>query len=102
MSTTTDTIAPLVAHTREQYLRKEESRIRSAATTILAGGPDPGIRAALDAVIYAEDLHDIHDVTAAYYRDRGIAHKDRTHVRYAASAWQLKLRALDQLAHLVV
>lgn len=92
----------LVSAAREPYLRKEESRIRSAATSVLAAGPDPIIRAALDAVIFAEDLHDIHDVTASYYRDRGIAHKDRTHARYAATAMQLKLRALDQLAHLVV
>lgn len=95
-------IPRLVSAAREAYLRKQEGRIRSVATTVLAAGPDPIIRAALDAVIFAEDLHDIHDVTATYYHERGVGHKDRTHARYAAAAMQLKLRALDQLAHLVV
>lgn len=96
-------ITPLISHTREQYLRKEETRIRSLASNILAtGSPDPSIRAALDAVIYAEDLHDIHDVTAKFYSAKEIPHRAENHQRYAAKAWQLKLRALDQLAHLVI
>lgn len=98
----TATITPLLALPRETYLRQNEARIRSAAASILAAGPDTSIRAALDAVIYAEDLFDIHDVTASYYRERGLVHKDRTHTRFAAAAMQLKLRALDQLAYLAV
>lgn len=101
MSATHD-IAPLVPLPRETYLRQHEARIRSAATAALAGGPDPVIRAALDAVCYAEDLFDIHDVTAEFYRERRITHKQDTHTRYAATAMQLKLRALDQLSHLVL
>ena len=92
----------LVSQPREQYLRKEEPRIRSVAIAMLAAGPSPDIRAALDAVLYAEDLHDIHDETAKFYALRSQPVRVETHSRYAAQALQLKLRALDQLSHLVI
>ena len=96
-------IAPLVSHTREQFLRKEEGRIRSQATSLLAAGkPDPSITAALDAAIFAEDLHEIHDETAKHYAQKGVPHRAEIHDRYARQALQLKLRALDQLSHLVI
>ncbi len=102
MSQTAD-ITPLLSLPRETYLRQHEARIRSAAASVLAAGPDTSIRSALDAVIYAEDLFDIHDVAATHYRNRdGQQHRATTHARHAAAAMQLKLRALDQLAHLVV
>lgn len=92
----------LVSAPREQYLRKEETRIRSAAIAMLAGGPSPDIRAALDAVLHAEDLYDIHDVTATFYGQRGQVTKNENHTRYATQAMQLKLRSLDQLSFLVL
>lgn len=100
--TAKDSIEPLVSHPREQYLRKEETRIRSAAIAILASGPDTNLRASLDAVLHAEDLYEIHAETAKYYTQRGQTMRTATHTRYAAQAHQLKLRALDQLSHHVI
>jgi hypothetical protein len=92
----------LVSAPREQYLRKEETRIRSAAIAMLAAGPSPDIRAALDAVLHAEDLYDIHDETAKFYQQRSQPVRVETHTRYASQAMQLKLRSLDQLSFLVL
>lgn len=92
----------LISPPREQYLRKEETRIRSAAIAMLAAGPSPDIRAALDAVLHAEDLFDIHDVTATFYGQRGQVARNENHTRYANQAMQLKLRALDQLSYLAI
>lgn len=103
MSSTSAEIPRLLAAPREVYLRQNETRIRSVASNILAGGnPDPAIVAALDAVHFAEDIFDIHDITAKHYSEKRIPHRAESHQRYANKAMQLKLRALDQLAHLVI
>jgi hypothetical protein len=97
-------ITPLVGVDRERFLRQNETRIRSAATTALAAGktPDPLIAPALNAVLYCEDIIDRHDVAATANRAANRQHVAEDHERYVAKAWQLKLRALDQLAHLVI
>lgn len=102
MSTKTTEISRLVSFEREQYLHKAELKIRSAATAALAAGPSPDIRAALDAVLHAEDLYDIHDETAKFYQQRSQPGRVETHTRYASQAMQLKLRSLDQLSFLVL
>jgi hypothetical protein len=96
------TATPAVSHAREQYLRKEEGRIRSAAAGLQAAGADPTITAELDDIIAAEDLFDLHDVTADYYREKSVPHREKIHRRHAAEAARFKLRALDRLAHLVI
>jgi hypothetical protein len=94
---------PAVSHPREQYLRKEEGRIRSLASGLLASGsPDPTINAELTDIIDAEDMHDLFEVTADYYRDKGVSHREAIHRRHAEAAARFKLRALDRLAHLVL
>lgn len=94
-------IPRLVPHPREVYLRQNETRIRSAAASVLASGtPDPAVSAALDAVIFAEDLFDIHEIATEKYISK--PHHAQLHRDWAAKAMQLKLRALDQLAHLVI
>lgn len=95
-------ISRLVTHPREQFLRKEEGRIFSAATALLGASRDPEIIAALDAVQFADDLFEIHDVTAKFYEEKNIPHRVANHRRYAGKAAQLKFRALDQLHHLVI
>ena len=98
----TSEITRLVPHPREVFLRQNEARIHSAAAALLAADRDPAIAAAQDAVLFAEDLYEIHDVTAKYYADKKIPHRVENHQRYAKKAMHLKLRALDQLAHLVI
>ena len=98
----TSEIARLVPHPREVFLRQNEARILSAAAALLAADRDPAIAAAQEAVLFADDLYDIHDVTAKFYVTKEIPHRVENHQRYAAKAMQLKLRALDQLAHLVL
>lgn len=96
-------IPRLVSHPREVYLRQNEGRIRSAASGLLARGlPDPEISAALNAVHFAEDLYEIHNDTAPKFQQRGKPHLVQIHEDHAARAMQLKFRALDQLAHLVL
>lgn len=96
-------MTPVVSHPREQYLRKDEARIRSVAAGLIASGtPDPAISAEIDDILAAEDLFDLHDVTATFYQDKKVPHRADIHRRHAAQAQRLKLRALDRLAHLVL
>lgn len=98
--TATSQIQRLVALPREQYLRKEETRIRSLA--LPAQNTDPAVELHLNAVLGAEDLIDIHEVAAERQASQGAEHFAASHRRFAAIAWQLKLYHLSQLANLLV
>ncbi len=93
-------IPRLVATSREQYLRKEECRIRSLALT--ASRLDPQVRIHLDAVLGAEELIDIHDSAAQRQAAQGAHHFADTHRRFSALAWQLKLLHLHTLASTLI
>lgn len=93
----------LVTVERERYLRQNETKIRSAASNALAASakPDVPVSAALNALIYAEDLADRHEIAVAANRKQQREPMARDHERYVAMATHLKIRALDQLSHLV-
>jgi hypothetical protein len=92
-----------VSHPREQYLRKDEARIRSVAAGLIASGtPDPAIAAELEDIIATEDMFDLHQVTANFHQERRVEFRAKIHRRHAAQCARLKLRALDRLAHLVL
>lgn len=100
MSTATNTIPRLVPIPREQYLRKEETRIRSLA--LPSRNADPFIELHLDAVLGAEELIDIHEVAAQRQSNQGAEHFAASHRRFAAIAWQIKLHHLNQLAAILI
>lgn len=103
MPLATHKLEPLVNVTRQQFLTKEETRIRSLASNVLASkNPDPAVRRWLNAVLYAEDINDIHDIAREKYERTGPPHHAESHASWAAQAAQLKLLALDQLAHLLL
>lgn len=91
----------LVPLPREQYLRKEETRIRSLALP-QAANADPQVQVHLFAVCAAEELIDIHEAAALRQEAQGAPHFARSHRRYATLAWQLKLFHLNQLAALLI
>lgn len=93
-------ITPIIPVYRERLLRREETRILTAARQP-GFQSDPGIAAQLQAYAYAEDLNDLHDVTAAKYEDTALSHRAPVHRDYAAKAHQLKLLALDVLEVLI-
>jgi hypothetical protein len=100
----TDTVTPLVSVDRGRYLRQHESKIRSAAITALAAShhkPDLLIQNALNAVNYCDDFFDRHEVAATANRAANREHLAVDHERFCQKAMQLKLRTLDQLAHVV-
>ena len=100
MTNITTEIPRLVTHPREQYLRKEECRIRSLA--LPARNADPAIAIHLNAVLGAEDLIDIHEAAAKRQASQSAPHFSEVHRRLAAVAWQLKLYHLNALAsHLI-
>jgi len=100
MPTPTADIPRLVPMPREQYLRKEECRIRSLA--LPARSSDPVVAIHLDAVLAAEDLIDIHESAAERQRAQGANHFAESHRVFAAKAWQLKLYHLNQLASILI
>ncbi len=92
-----ETIIPI--H-RERLLRTEEARILTVARQP-GFKSEPAVAANLAAYSFAEDLHDIHDVTAGKYDGHpNHGHRADMHRTYAAKAHQLKLLALDTLDHL--
>lgn len=99
-SLTTTEIPRLVTAPREQYLRQNETRIRSEARP--PNTSDPQIAKHLSAVEMAEDIIDRHEVAIEANRRAGIHHMATAHEIYAAKATQLKLYHLDMLAHLLI
>jgi len=94
-------ISRLVTHPREQYLRQNEARLRSLS--LPARNDDPVVAVHTNAMLFAEDLIDRHEVAAEANRQ----HPTRQHVAlehqvFAAKATQLKLYHLDQLANLLI
>ncbi|MEI6654773.1 MAG: hypothetical protein WCP45_08400 [Verrucomicrobiota bacterium] len=96
------TIEPprLVALPREQYLRKEEARIRSLS--LPARNSDPQVETHLSAVLGAEELIDIHESAAIRQAAQGAKHFADAHKRFASIAWQIKLYHLNALSNLVL
>lgn len=90
----------LVPFAREQYLRKEETRIRSEALPVRHG--DSEVNLHLNAVLGAEELIEIHEVAARRQNAQGATAVAATHHRFAALAWQLKLHHLNCLASLLI
>ena len=93
-------IPRLVPMPREQYLRKEETRIRSLA--LPARNADPTVAIHLSAVLGAEDLIDVHESAADRQAANGAIHFAEAHRRFAATAWQLKLYHLNALASILI
>lgn len=91
----------LIPVPREQYLVKNEGRIRDQALPLRNNG-DPTIAKWLNGVLAAESLFDIHDLTARKYAETDRPARSEMHARFAHDANQLKLSCLDQLAHLVL
>lgn len=92
-------IQRIVSHAREQYLRKEETRIRSEA---LNAKTDPAVLMHLTGIEFAEDLQDYHESVISHFREKNLPHRIPPHERYQAQAFQLKLHHLDKLAHLTI
>jgi uridylate kinase len=91
---------PIIPIHRERLLRTEEARILTVARQP-GFKATPAVAAQLAAYTYAEDLYDIHDVTAGKYAEHPTqAHRADMHRNYAAQAHQLKLLALDTLSTL--
>lgn len=93
-------MTPIIPIPREQYLRKDESRILTVARQP-GSRANPAIAAQLAAYSHAEDLHNIHEVTAGKYEDTHLAHRAPMHRDYATKAHQLKLLALETLSQLI-
>jgi len=90
----------LVTLPREQYLRRDETRIRSEAGRLQHG--DPAIAAHLNAVLSAEDLHDYHLAAEEHFEGKRDRARTERHQRLKDQSLQLKLHHLDQLAHLIL
>ncbi len=90
----------LVTLPREQYLRQQETRIRSEAARLERG--DPIIAAHLQAVLSAEDLHDYHLTAENHFEGKGDRARTERHERLKDASLQLKLHHLDQLANLIL
>ena len=97
-------ITPLVSTDRERFLRQNETAIRRAADEALKASrlPDPTIQSALLAIAYSEELHHRHSVAVTAMQATTRIQLAQEHECFAAKAMQLKLRALDQLHHLVL
>jgi hypothetical protein len=94
-------IRPLVSVPREQYLRKEEARIRSLSLPTVCADSLAAIH--LTALEYAEELQDCHEVAATSNRQAtNREHMAVAHDSYAAMALQLKLYHLNQLSAIVL
>lgn len=100
MPATEQNIPHLVAVPREQYLRKEENRIRSLADA--AATSDLAVELHRNAVLFAEDLIDVHESAAARQASQGADHFAESHRRFASQAWQLKLYHLNQLSAILI
>lgn len=90
----------LVTTVREQYLRKEENRIRSEAVSLSQS--DPLVSTHLMAVQSSEELHEIHEAAAIRQDRMGAVGIGDVHRRLAGVAWQLKLHHLHQLAGILI
>jgi len=100
MPTTATATPRIVSTSREQYLRQNEARIRSLA--LPQNTTDPVIALHLDAVLWLEDVADIHEIAETKFRRNNTPHLAETHRGFIAKLTQLKLHHLDQLAHLLV
>jgi hypothetical protein len=100
MPTSTHQPIRLVTTVREQYLRKEENRIRSEAVSLSQS--DPLVSTHLIAVQSSEELHEIHEAAAIRQDRMGAEGIANVHRRLAATAWQLKLHHLHQLAGILL
>ncbi len=95
----TDTEIPrLVSMPREQYLRQQETKIRSDAGRLIHS--DPAINNHLSAVLSAEDLYEFHSAVEEAFLER-TDHRAARHGRFKEMAHQLKLHHLDQLSNLI-
>jgi hypothetical protein len=90
----------LVPVAREQFLRRDEGRLRSVA--LLAEKSDPVIKTHLDIVLMAEDLTDVHEAAADRFHRTGNAAFSDAHKRFAQQAVQIRLHHLDQLSKILV
>lgn len=90
----------LIPMPREQYLRQQETRIRSDSARLAP--TDPAINNHLNAVLYAEELHDFHSAATDIFQQRADNHRTLRHTRLTEIAHHLKLHHLDQLAHLIL
>jgi hypothetical protein len=89
-------IPVLVPVAREQFLRRDEGRIRSAA--LLAEKTDPVIKTHLAIVLMAEDLQDVHEAATNRFQNTGHAAFAEAHKRFAQQAIQIRLHHLDRLS----
>lgn len=86
---------------REQFLRREESRLLTAARQPGAKA-NPEIAAQLAAHSHAEELEDIHAVYESHFLSRACNDPRATrHTRLKHCAHQLKLLALETLSRLL-
>jgi hypothetical protein len=86
----------LVPVAREQFLRRDEGRIRSVA--LLAEKSDPAIKNHLAIVLMAEDLQDVHEAAACRFQNTGNTAFAEAHRRFAQQAIQIRLHHLDLLS----
>lgn len=100
MSATMPEILRAVPAPREQYLRQNETRIRSLA--LPQNSSDPTVAMHLEFVAWLEDNADIHEIAEQKHKQSGASRVAEVHRDYAAKMQQLKLHHLDQLAHLLI
>jgi len=92
--------ARLVPMPREQYLRQQETRLRSEAARLEK--EDPSIACHLAAVLFAEDLHDYHSKAEDHFEEKGDRARTERHTHLKDQALQIKLHHLNQLASLII
>jgi hypothetical protein len=85
---------------REQYLRREEIRIRDAALPIRSSDPAVAIHA--NCILKLEELIEVFEAAEAAHRSKGREILADGNRQRAADAMQLKFYHLDQLAHLLI
>lgn len=100
MPATVPEIRRAVPAPREQYLRQNETRIRSLA--LPQHTSDPSVAAHLEFVAWLEDAVDIHEIAETKHRQNGANRVAEVHRDYAAKITQIKIHHLDQLAHLLI
>jgi hypothetical protein len=94
------TIDPIVSVPREQYLLKNETRIRDLA--LPAKNSDPAVAVHLQIVLFQESIQDRHEVAVTANRNAHREHMARDHQAFADMAYQTKLHHLSQLASLLL
>lgn len=85
---------------REQYLRKEETRIRDAALPI--HNSDPTVAVHSNILFKIEEDIEVFETAETIHRNAGRHTQADEHKRRAAASLQLKFHHLDQLAHLLI